>query len=467
MNLRAVRQGVRTLIAGGPSAKQTAIGGTFWTLTGFGGAQVLRLASNLVATRLLFPELFGLMALVVTIQIGLALFSDVGLGFSIVRHKRGEERRFLDTAWTIQIIRGFVLWFATIAVTPAAAAFYEDDRLTWLLPLAGFSAVIGGFYSTSIFLMRRRLQVRRAALLELGSQVVGIVVMLVWAYLSPTIFSLVAGGMASTITTVVASHLLNRPGRDGIDWDRDAVRELIGFGKWIFVSTALTFLATQADRLLLGKFYALGMLGFYNIAFGLADAPRALVIAVAGKVIFPLLAQSAEIPRHELVAKISRPRARLLTLGAVLLALLVGFGDVIIWALYDERYHEAAWMMPLLAASVWPSFLSRTLDSMLLVVGKPKIAALGYALSFVFLLAGAIVGDRVAGSLGAIIAIALSPLPYYVVTAVGLRGEKFWLWRQDFNTTLLFIGTTLAIFAGRSLVEPYPALLVELARVTS
>jgi len=51
-----------------------------WLLLGYGGSQALRLASNLILTRLLFPEAFGLMALVSVITVGLALFSDIGLG---------------------------------------------------------------------------------------------------------------------------------------------------------------------------------------------------------------------------------------------------------------------------------------------------------------------------------------------------------------------------------------------------
>src|SRR5258708_1248517 len=83
--------------------------GTFWALASYGVGQVLRLASNLVLTRLLVPEVFGLMALVQSFIGGLAMFSDVGTSSSIIRHPRGEEPVFLNTAWTMQILRGIWL----------------------------------------------------------------------------------------------------------------------------------------------------------------------------------------------------------------------------------------------------------------------------------------------------------------------------------------------------------------------
>jgi hypothetical protein len=90
-----------TTVKQGSSLKKKAIRGTAWTLFGYGGSQALRLVSNLILTRLLVPEVFGLMALVQTFQAGLTLFSDIGIAPSIIQNKRGEDPTFLNTAWDI------------------------------------------------------------------------------------------------------------------------------------------------------------------------------------------------------------------------------------------------------------------------------------------------------------------------------------------------------------------------------
>ncbi|OED50635.1 hypothetical protein AB838_01625 [Rhodobacteraceae bacterium (ex Bugula neritina AB1)] len=84
-----------------------------WLMIGDGGPQALRLAFNLILTRILFPEAIGLMALVTVEAMALPLFSNVGLGPPGTQNKRGDDPEFLNTAWTIQVFRGFDLWALT------------------------------------------------------------------------------------------------------------------------------------------------------------------------------------------------------------------------------------------------------------------------------------------------------------------------------------------------------------------
>ena len=145
------------------SLKQKAIKGTIWTVAGYGGSQFLRLVANLILTRLLVPELFGLMALANTFITGLALFSDVGIQPSIVRSPRGEEAEFLNTAWTIQVIRGCVLWIGCLVIAFPVSRFYEEPKLLWLIPIIGFnSCFLAGFKSTSLATLSRNFRCSQA-----------------------------------------------------------------------------------------------------------------------------------------------------------------------------------------------------------------------------------------------------------------------------------------------------------------
>jgi len=70
------------------------------TIVGNLASQALRFGSNLVLTRLLFPEAFGLMAIAQAILTAARLFSDVGLMQGAVRSARGHEQRYLDTIYS-------------------------------------------------------------------------------------------------------------------------------------------------------------------------------------------------------------------------------------------------------------------------------------------------------------------------------------------------------------------------------
>jgi O-antigen/teichoic acid export membrane protein len=90
--------------------KKLAVRGSIYELAGFGASQVVRLFSNLILSRLLFPEAFGLAALIAIFNTGLVMLSDVGIEQSVVQNDRGDEESFLNTAWVLHITRGGLLW---------------------------------------------------------------------------------------------------------------------------------------------------------------------------------------------------------------------------------------------------------------------------------------------------------------------------------------------------------------------
>ena len=421
------------------SLKKQAIKGTIWSIVGYGGSQVVRLGSNLVLTRLLVPELFGLLALVHTFVVGLAMFSDIGLRGSIIRSQRYQDPVFLNTAWTLQAIRGFGIWLVTIAIAWPITAIYNDSRLLWLVPVVGFTSVISGFNSTSLITLERQLDIRKIAALQLSSQVINTGVMIVWACISPTILALVVGNFTSNIIQLLWSHKLNTEEKNGFEWDKKAVQEIISFGKWIFISTIMTFLARQADRLLLAKLLSFEFLGVYFIAFTLADVPQQIIRRISSQIMYPLVSRYATENRSNLREIILQKRKVLLGSLACLVALVVCFGDFAITILYDRRYHQAAWMLPILAVGLWPLILSLTIDKVLFVLGVPKYIAFGNFLKFIYMIIFIPLGIHYLGVLGAVLAISSNGIPFYMTVLYGLSKHNMSGIKQDIIATLFLL----------------------------
>ncbi|WAL59448.1 oligosaccharide flippase family protein [Thermocoleostomius sinensis] len=431
--------------------KKRAVQGLVWTLVGYGGGQVLRLGGNLILTRLLFPEFFGLMALVNIFIMGLALFSDVGIGVSIIQNKRGEEPDFANTAWTIQVIRGFGLWLVCLLMAAPMAQFYNEPQLQWLIPVVGLTTVIGGFNSTAFYLMERNLAVRQLTLMELVTQIIQLVVMVIWAYFDASVWSLAVGSLVSTAIKTIWSFYLIPGYSNRFTWEKSAARELFSIGRWIFVSTAFTFLAEQADRLLLGKLFSLELLGVYGIALMLSDVPRSIAISLGGKVIFPAVSMLIDLPRYELRSKLLRNRKPLLLGLTAMMMLLISFGDYLIYLLYDERYEDAAWMLPILALGIWPRLLCSTVEASLTALGKVHYTAIGNFTRMAFTIVGILVGFAWLGNLGAVLAVALNDLFYYAVVTYGLHREKIGCLTQDIQATGLLFAGLVFLALGRVL----------------
>lgn len=431
------------------SLKKRTIRGVLWTMGGFGAGQALRFGFNLILTRLLFPELFGLMALAYTIVTGLQLFCDLGINATVVRDERGDDPDFLNTAWTLQILRSLGIGFCCVLLAWPAGSFYGDYRLRWVLPLIGLSSIISGFNSTSLFRFLRHMEVSKLMVMELGTQIISGLVMIVWAWLVPSVWALISGTLTPAIIRMVWSHALARENATRVVWQRSALRELFRFGRWIWIASVLTFLASQTDRLILGKLLTLQMLGVYSVALAISEFPRGLATTINNNVIYPAYSKSANLPRADLRAKILRHRWSLLMAMACMVAALTAGGDVIIRSLYDERYAAGAWMLPVLALGLWPSAVAHTIDSSLFAIGQPSYAASGNLLKVVFTAGGIPLGFSLWGVAGAVIVVALNDVPYYIQIAYGLYRHGLNSLGQDVKCTVFLLAMLALALVAR------------------
>lgn len=416
--------------------------GTVWTVGGFGAIRLLRLASNLILTRLLFPEAFGLMLLLNVILLGLGQLSDLGLRPNVVRSSRGDDPDFLDTAWTIQVVRGFALWMlASLAAWPAAR-FYGEPDLALLLPVAASSLAIHGFQSTSLMTFSRQLAVGKLTVLELTSNVVRVSVMLVWAWIHPTVWALIGGGIAGAVVTLGLSHLVSER-RNRFSWDRAAVLEVVQFGKWIFISTILSFFSEQLDRFIFGKTIPLAQLGVYSIAVLFSTMPSDLMARFGHSVIFPALSRKKD--GDDLVPAYNRSRMPLLVLSGSGCAVLAACGSPLIETLYDSRYSGAGWIVQILALGAWLRILEVPPGCAMLAIGKPRWIALGHAAKVSGIALFIPAGFSLGGFPGAVVGLACSQMPLYAIVSGAAHAHGFRSIGRDLLMTMLL---ALAAFLG-------------------
>lgn len=407
-----------------PSLKALALRSASWTVVGQLLTQALRLLSNIILARLLFPEAFGMMAIVSVFIYGLNMFSDLGVGPSIVYNRRGDEPDFLNTAWTIQIIRGAIITVAAMALAWPVAKIYGSPELMGLLMVTGCAGLVQGFDSTAVQTQQRKLELGPIIRLELISQVVTILVMVVWALLDPSVWALVAGSLTGTATKTVLSHLYLPRFHHRLHWDAIAAREIYHFGSWIFLSSIFTFIGVQGDRLLLGYYLSMSMLGVYSVATRFTEAFVSVQTRLTHSVLFPLFSETARSNPELLVTRYYRIRlwtdlAFLTTSG-----LLAASGHVLIDLLYDERYEQAGWILQALAIQVGMSAILTSEETLLFARGQTYY---GFARSFVravWILVGIPVSWHLVGLTGVVWCVALSELPVMIVIWVGMAKEN-------------------------------------------
>jgi O-antigen/teichoic acid export membrane protein len=434
--------------------ESAAIRATFWTVVDYGCSMALRVVNSVVLTRLLLPESFGLMALVATLIVGISLMSDIGLGPSVIQSRRGDDPVLLNTVWTLQVLRGAGIFVVSLVLAWPMGLYYHEPRLMELLPALGLIVVIGSFNSTNLLSMSRHLGVRRLFLLDITCQIFGLLVTIGCALLYPSVWALVIGATMTAVYKVAISFY--RPAIPGIRnsfcWDRECVHSLVHFGKWILLSTAFGFFATQSDRLILGQLVSFTVLGVYSIAYSVSDIPRAIINAFTQKVGYPFIARMAHLPRPEFRRVFLSYRLRALLGGAAMLCLMVYLGGFLVSKIYDRRYHAASWMVPLLALGLWHTLMYATTMPALLSLGKSQYYAIGNALYCVAAFVAIPVGFHFFGMFGVVIAVAAADLPMYFVFVTGASREGVSTWRQDLGATGVFVAFLGLGFVLRSLI---------------
>lgn len=426
----------------------TALRATLWTVLSYGASQALRVVNSLVLTHLLLPSAFGEMSLVTTLIVGMTLLSDLGLGPSIIQSKRGDEPDFLNTAWTLQVLRGVLLWLIAVALAVPAAHFYHDPRLIRVFPVLALTMIVTGFNSTGLLTLSRHMGVRRLFAIEFSTQIVALAITVGWAYRWPSVWALVAGTVTSCLYRLALSHHPSTMAghRNRFTLNRECIRDILKFGKWIVLGTALYFFASQADRLILGSYVSMATLGIYGIAFQISDVPRSVINAFSAKVGFPFVSKMIHRPMPEFRPQFLRYRSYALLLGAVLLAAMAIWGPFVILRLYPARYADAAWMIPILALGLWHTLLYTTTSPVLLALGKSSYNAVGNAAYAVAMLGGIPLAwhlgnehGRGQGLFWAVVAIAAGDFPLYLVTQFGATREGVRPLRQDALLTGAFL----------------------------
>jgi O-antigen/teichoic acid export membrane protein len=429
-------------------AKSKALNAGAWAMTGYAGSQIVRLVSNILLARLLFEEAFALMAIVGAIIQGLTMFSDVGLGPNVVQNRRGDARVFLDTVWTIQIVRGLLLaLFASALAWPVASFYATTDamagELKGLLPLAAVATLISGFNSTRLLTAARHLNLGRITVIDFVAQVSGILVVIVIAAATKSLYALPIGAIVSATVTCVSSHTLLPGPSDRLRWDPAVFREVLSFGQWLFVSTITSFLALQIDRLALPKLFPLDQVGVYAIAVNIGLLVPTLVARLQMSIAFPIYANICRDDPGSLPGQFTRVKRPMLITIAFLTTSLATVAGPFVDLAYDERYASAGLFIALISVASLFACIEQIYGSAYLALGRSKLVAASNAAKVAAYALALVPMASYFGIIGACLTVVLAEIVKAIV-ATSLAGR---IGRVELSTDLTWAAVGVAASA--------------------
>lgn len=332
---------------------------------------VLSVGRSIALARLLTPDMFGLMGLCSIVIRAIETFTRPGIGQALIQRQASfEEAR--DTAFTLLLARGLMLGMFLAAVAPLIAWFYETAELEAMLQVLSAIFLIGGFVNINTIAKQKDLDFRSITYLDQVTALLGTIVTVAVAFWLRNVWALVIGQLVTASTYTLLSYRFV-PGKPRLTINWKIARELLSYGKFITASSIALFIATELDTAVIGKILGAEQLGYYVLAFTIANLVTTNISKVVSKVMMPAYSKLQS-------DGLALQRAYLRTLSFVMLMVLpAAVGTVVIAAplvrvVYGEIWEQAIVPLQVLAVFGLVRALASFNGYLFEGIGRPDIA---------------------------------------------------------------------------------------------
>ncbi len=259
-----------------------------WQAVQMGGVKVIFLLRILVLARLLLPEDFGMVAIATTAMGFLLNVTNFGMIPALVQGEEDSDRHY-HTAWTFGLLRSLLISGLMVLAAPLIAQIFNEPEAVTFIQVIALIPLVEALGSIRIAHLNRHLLFRPLAVLRLANAV-GNTVISVLVALQFGVWGLVAGMLAGALINASGSYLL-APYSPKFLLDREAIRPLIRFGRWIFITGLVTMVGAYGLRIVISRQLGTAGLGLYYLASQLAFIPGEVASELVGNVAFPLYAR--------------------------------------------------------------------------------------------------------------------------------------------------------------------------------
>jgi lipopolysaccharide exporter len=334
------------------SLKGKVFRGGMWLGVGSFTEQVVRFGRSIILARLLAPEAFGVMAVVLSASTLIHSLTDIGVKEAVIQNPRGGEDEYIDSAFWLAIGRAFALASCIFLLAPWMAKFYGNAELAPLLRVASLSVLIDGAWSPRMYIAIKQLKFSRLAAIMHGGGIGGVIITVILSYIIRDVWALVIGATLESLARVSLSYVFY-PYLPRVAWHREATRELLRFSRGLFGLSFLNLIFAKTDIFVLAKLYSPTQLGLYSMAVYLAQTPTGFIMNLLGQTMMPTFAhiQGDEERENRILLRVT---ALIFMLGMPVILFVYFCGRSVLDLAFGGRYSAAA---PALVAAAVVSVL--------------------------------------------------------------------------------------------------------------
>lgn len=277
------------------SIASSVMRGSVWMMAARLISRGVGIIATTILARLLSPNEFGLIAIGVLSVSLMQVFTEVGIQQALIKESDANTEKYLDTAWTVEVIRGVSICLLVYCAAPSIAIFFHESDAVSIIRTLAVIPLMNGLKSIKIIYLQKELIFRRQFIYEISGTLIPILVSIPLAILLKNVWAIVIGTIMVEVVKLIVSYCL-APYYPRVCFNVKDFLGLFGFGRWIFLGSIISYFAMELDTLFAARLLGTSTLGTYVLAFGLTNKPVIEVAKSLGKVFFPAFAKISHDP---------------------------------------------------------------------------------------------------------------------------------------------------------------------------
>ena len=444
----AEKSDIQQQIPASSSLGDQSLSALFWVMIDKLSGSVINFVVTIILARLLMPEDFGLIAMVLIFFELSYVFVESGFQTALVREKNISE---IDksTTFLFNFASSIVLYTLLFFSTPAIAVFFNQDQLVWIIRIMGLNLIVSSFAIIQRAMLTQQIDFKTQTKVRFLAVVLSGGCAIWMAFTGWGVWALVARiGLAGLIDTVFL-WVLN-PWMPSLQFSKASFCRLFGFGSKILVAGILDKFYLHVYNLIIGKYFAAATLGYYTQANNFKNIVINSLFQTIQRVSYPVLSKLRDDP-----GRLKDGYRKILKLSSfVILPVMVLLGvlaEPIIFALVGEKWLKAVPFLQLLCISGVTYHFSSINLNMLLVIGRPDISLILEIIKKVVITIAIIIGIQF-GIFGLVVGEVVAAYINLVINAYYSKRFLDYSLIDQFQDVLptisfsLLIGAMLAVF---------------------
>lgn len=388
----------------------------------FLSSTLVRFLSNLIVVYVLSPKDFSISGMLVSIIYVFSLVSDSGVRPFLLRYKKKITKPLIDTIWSVQIIRGFVLATILFLSSEKIAELVSIAELSEVLKVCCFLFLLDGFKSLANILCERENRIAKPLFIELLSLVTSKVILILCAFYFESYWAFVIGIYIEYFLNSVLSYVAFGRMSRSFSITLKYVSELWSLTRVIVPSSILTIIILQSDKFVLSNYLTTAQLGAYFLALSISRISETIVVRYCRRVLMPFMALNR---RAQLAgdggANVYNKKTPLVAAFSILIVASIFLSPWAVNLIYPSEFAEAGLILSCLLIHSFLLCFSTPSENWLLVLEYNAIVLQNNIARVVWIAMMIIPAYSLFGALGVVIAYSTRETIPIILSFVRLR----------------------------------------------